>query len=168
MQGDPPSHPELLDWLAVEFMASGWRVKDLHRLIVTSATYRQQSAASPANSWSATRTTGSSRGARVSAWRGRRSAISPWRASGLLNGRRWAAPVCTRPRRISIFLPPASYGTKTWNYDEGADKYRRALYTFRFRSAPFPALQVFDAPSGEAPCTRRERSNSPLAGAGRP
>lgn len=82
-------------------------------------------------------------------------------ASGLLN------PSGGRTQRVSArtrlpLLPPASYGPKTWAYDTGADKYRRAMYTFRYRSVPFPALQVFDTPSGESPCTARERSNSPL------
>jgi hypothetical protein len=61
-----------------------------------------------------------------------------------------------------LFQPPASYGPKTWRIDTGNGQYRRALYTFRFRSVPYPALQVFDTPAGDAPCTRRVRSNTPL------
>lgn len=61
-----------------------------------------------------------------------------------------------------LFQPPASYGPKTWNVDAGANRYRRALYTFRFRSVPYPMLQTFDAPPGEAACVRRVRSNTPL------
>jgi hypothetical protein len=61
-----------------------------------------------------------------------------------------------------LFTPPASYGPKTWIVDTGADRYRRALYTFRFRSVPYPMLQTFDAPIGEVACARRSRSNTPL------
>jgi hypothetical protein len=61
-----------------------------------------------------------------------------------------------------LFLPPASYGPKTWIVDTGPDRYRRAIYTFRFRSVPYPMLQAFDAPIGEVACARRSRSNTPL------
>jgi hypothetical protein len=61
-----------------------------------------------------------------------------------------------------LFKPPASYGPKTWNVDTGPDRYRRGLYTFRFRSVPYPAFQNFDAPNGEFACARRVRSNTPL------
>ena len=61
-----------------------------------------------------------------------------------------------------MFQPPASYGPKTWIVDTGPDRYRRALYTFRFRSVPYPVLQNFDAPIGEVACARRARSNTPL------
>jgi hypothetical protein len=61
-----------------------------------------------------------------------------------------------------LFKPPASYGPKTWIVDTGPDRYRRGLYTFRFRSVPYPALQNFDAPNGEFACARRVRSNTPL------
>jgi hypothetical protein len=61
-----------------------------------------------------------------------------------------------------LFVPPASYGPKVWKEEHGPDRYRRALYTFRFRSVPHPALQAFDAPNGELACVRRVRSNTPL------
>ncbi len=61
-----------------------------------------------------------------------------------------------------LFRPPASYGPKTWIVDTGPDRYRRALYTFRFRSVPYPVMQNFDAPIGEVACARRSRSNTPL------
>ena len=61
-----------------------------------------------------------------------------------------------------LFKPPASYGPKVWNEDKGPNRYRRALYTFRFRSVPYPVLTNFDAPNGDASCVRRARSNTPL------
>jgi hypothetical protein len=61
-----------------------------------------------------------------------------------------------------LFQPPTSYGPKLWDYDAGADKYRRALYTFRYRSVPYPAFESFDAPRGDVACVRRPRSNTPL------
>jgi hypothetical protein len=66
------------------------------------------------------------------------------------------------PAPAFLFQPPASYGPKVWNEAAGSDRYRRALYTFRFRSVPYPALQVFDAPNGDSSCVRRLRSNTPL------
>jgi hypothetical protein len=61
-----------------------------------------------------------------------------------------------------LFLPPASYGPKVWIEEHGPDRYRRATYTFRYRSVPYPALQTFDAPNGDFSCVRRARSNTPL------
>jgi hypothetical protein len=61
-----------------------------------------------------------------------------------------------------MLLPPVSYGPKVWPEDHGPDRYRRALYTFRYRSLPYPVLQTFDAPNGDAACVRRPRSNTPL------
>lgn len=159
-QGALPSHPELLDWLAVEFMEHGWSQKHLHRLIVTSATYRQSSkvtpellAHDPFNRWLA-------RGPRlrVDAESVRDIALA---ASGLLD-RTVGGPSVYPPAPEFLFQPPASYGPKVWKQDAGAEKYRRALYTFRFRSVPYPALQAFDAPTGDFSCTRRSRSNTPL------
>ena len=82
-------------------------------------------------------------------------------ASGLLTDRVGGASVYP-PAPAFLFVAPASYATKTWKVSEGPDRYRRALYTFRFRSVPFPALQAFDAPNGESACVRRSRSNTPL------
>jgi hypothetical protein len=160
MQGDPPSHPELIDWLAVEFVESGWRMKDLHRLIVSSAAYRQQSIATPALLERDPYNRLLARGSRFRV-EGETVRDITLAASGLLNPS-VGGPSVYPPAPDFLFLPPASYGPKTWAYDTGADKYRRAMYTFRYRSVPFPALQVFDTPSGESPCTARERSNSPL------
>jgi hypothetical protein len=159
-QCETPSHPELLDWLAVEFMAGGWSQKAMHRLIVTSQTYRQSSRVThemyerdPYNRLVA-------RGPRfrVSAEIVRDIALE---ASGLLNPA-IGGPSVFPPAPAFLFLPPASYGPKSWKVSEGADRYRRALYTFRYRSVPYPMLQVFDAPNGDSSCVRRARSDTPL------
>ncbi|MEQ1860296.1 MAG: PSD1 and planctomycete cytochrome C domain-containing protein [Chthoniobacteraceae bacterium] len=159
-QGEMPVHPELLDWLAVEFMDHGWSLKYLHRLIATSATYRQSSRATsgllardPENRLLA-------RGPRfrLGAEAIRDNALA---ASGLLNPK-LGGPSVYPPAPKLLFEPPASYGYKTWNEATGPDRHRRALYTFQFRSAQFPGQQVFDAPTGEVSCVRRPNSNTPL------
>lgn len=159
-QGEPPSHPELLDWLAVELMDSGWDVKAIHRMIATSAAYRQSSRVTPellerdpANRLLA-------RGARfrVDGEIVRDIALA---ASGLLDPA-VGGPSVFPPAPAFLFEPPASYGPKPWVVNDGDGAFRRALYTFRFRSVPYPALQAFDVPPGDAPCTRRVRSNTPL------
>ena len=165
-QGEPPSHPELLDWLACEFMqpsdpgVAPWSMKHLHRLIASSATYRQSSrvagallARDPANRLLA-------RGPRFRAEAEviRDIALA---ASGLLNPQ-IGGPSVMPPAPADLFRPPASYAPFPWVNETGAGKYRRALYTFRRRSTPYPALQVFDAPNGETACVRRLRSNTPL------
>ena len=81
--------------------------------------------------------------------------------SGLLS-RHIGGPSVFPPAPDFLFQPPASYGPKTWRVEEGSNRYRRALYTFRFRSVPHPALSNFDAPNGETACVRRVRTNSPL------
>jgi hypothetical protein len=160
LRAPEPTHPELLDWLAVEFMESGWSVKQLHRLIANSATYRQSSRVTPElyekdqfNRWLA-------RGPRfrVEGEIVRDIALA---ASGLLNptlGGRSVMP----PAPSFLFQPPASYGPKIWNEETGSDRYRRGIYTFRFRSVPYPVFQTFDAPNGDFSCVRRLRSNTPL------
>jgi hypothetical protein len=159
-QGEQPSHPELLDWLAVEFMERGWSLKVLHRLITSSATYRQSSkvtaelhARDPFNRLLA-------RGPRVRV-EGEIVRDIALAASGLLNPK-IGGPSVHPPAPESLFLPPASYGPKVWNEDKGAERYRRALYTFRYRSVPYPMLQAFDTPNGDFACVRRVRSNTPL------
>ncbi len=160
VQCEPPSHPELLDWLAVEFMDGGWRLKRLHRLITTSAVYRQTARATdkllerdPYNRLLA-------RGARfrLDAELVRDVALA---ASGLMDGR-LGGPSVYPAAPAFLFQPPTSYGPKVWNEATGPDRYRRALYTFRYRSVPYPALQAFDAPNGDFACVRRQRSNTPL------
>jgi hypothetical protein len=159
-QGEYPSHPELLDWLAVELMDHDWSLKHIHRLIVNSATYRQSSHVTenlyqrdPSNRLLA-------RGPRfrLSGEIVRDVALA---VSGLLN-REIGGPPVYPPAPDFLFLPPASYGPKTWLTETGANRYRRALYTFRFRSVPYPMLQNFDTPRGDASCVRRVRSNTPI------
>jgi hypothetical protein len=159
-QGARPSHPELLDWLAVTFVESGWDVKALHRLIITSATYRQSSRVTPELLERDPKNRLLARGARfrVDGEIVRDIALA---ASGLLNPKVGGPSVFPLAPEF-LFKPPASYGPKTWNVSEGDERFRRALYTFRFRSVPYPALQVFDAPPGDAPCVMRNRSNTPL------
>ncbi len=158
VQSDPASHPQLLDWLACTFMDSGWSMKAMHRLIVQSATYQQSSKVSaelyerdPQNRLLA-------RGARfrVEGEVVRDIALA---ASGRLNPK-LGGPSIFAP--IPESLLALSYAPLTWNEETGADRYRRALYTFRRRSLPYPALQNFDTPNGDFSCVRRQRSNTPL------
>ncbi len=159
-QASVPSHPELLDWLAVEFMESGWSMKKLHRQIVTSNTYRQSSKVSaellakdPNNRLLA-------RGPRFRV-EGEIVRDITLAASGLLNTK-VGGPSVYPPAPSFLFLPPSSYGPKNWAEDKGAERYRRALYTFRYRSVPYPVLTNFDTPNGDVSCVRRARSNTPL------
>jgi hypothetical protein len=159
-QGDYPTHPELLDWLAVELMESGWRLKHIHRLIVESATYQQSAVATPELLERDPANKHLARGARfrVDGETVRDIALA---TSGLLTNK-IGGPSVYPPAPEFLFQPPTSYGPKTWSYDLGPDKYRRALYTFRFRSVPYPALENFDVPKGDVSCVRRVRSNTPL------
>jgi len=166
MQSPPASNRELLDWLAVEFMqpsqpgVAPWSIKHLHRLIVSSAAYRQVSRVSPVLLERDPNNRLLARGPRfrVEGEIVRDIALS---VSGLMNptlGGRAVYP----PAPEFLFQPPASYGPKTWRVETGPDRYRRSLYTFRFRSIPYPVLQAFDAPNGDVSCVRRLRSNTPL------
>jgi mono/diheme cytochrome c family protein len=157
-QGQPPSHPELLDWLASEFVARKWSLKAMHRLIVTSATYRQSSRARPELQTvdARNRLLARQNRLRLDAEVVRDMAL---KASGLLN------PTIGGP---SVY-PPQPKGVysftqvpREWKASVGPDRYRRGLYTFVWRSAPHPALTVFDAPDGTSTCTRRNCSNTPL------
>ncbi|HWF17750.1 MAG TPA: DUF1549 and DUF1553 domain-containing protein [Verrucomicrobiae bacterium] len=172
LRAPEPSHPGLLDWLAVEFMqpsvrAPGektipgkWDIKHIHRLIVNSAVYRQSSRVTPELYERDQYNRLLARGPRfrVDAEIVRDIALS---ASGLLD-EKMGGPSVTPPAPEFIFKPPASYGPKVWNEATGPDRYRRAVYTFRFRSVPYPVLQTFDAPNGDFSCVRRLRSNTPL------
>jgi len=157
-QGQLPSHPELLDWLAAAFMESGWNLKALHKAIVLSATYQQDSDAAPArvaqdpdNRWL-------SRGPRhrLSAEEIRDSALA---VSGLLN------PAMGGPS-VKPYQPPGVWeeaGTgKTYTQDHGDKLYRRSLYTFVRRTAPPPAMLSFDAGSREVCTANREITATPL------
>jgi len=159
-QGDLPTHPELLDWLATELMDNGWSLKHIHRLITSSATYQQSSVAPPELLARDPNNELLARGPRyrLDAEVVRDVALA---ASGLLTPV-VGGPSVYPPAPQFLFEPPASYGPKLWAYDTGRDKYRRALYTFRFRSVPYPMLQTFDAPTGEFSCVRRLRSNTPM------
>lgn len=155
--GDSPSHPDLLDWLAVTFRESGWSRKQLIKRIVTSATYRQVSHVredlleiDPMNVLLA----------RQSRFRLEAEVIRDigLAASGLLEpkvGGPSVRPVMnTRVTEISR--------NKSWEVSSGTDKYRRGMYILFRRGTPYPMLTTFDAPDSTVSCTRRERSNSPL------
>jgi mono/diheme cytochrome c family protein len=157
-QGTPPSHPELLNWLAVEFMDRGWSLKQMHRLIVTSATYRQSSKARPdlreidADNKLLARQTR----LRLDAEIVRDNALA---VSGLLSPH-LGGPSVYPPQPEGIYQ--FTQVQRAWKASTGPDRYRRGLYTFLQRSAPYPGLTVFDAPDGTSTCTRRIRSNTPL------
>jgi hypothetical protein len=159
-QGERPVDPELLDWLAVEFMERGWSPKTLHRLIVTSSVYRQSSQVTPELSARDPDNRLLARGPRfrVDAEVVRDVALA---ASGLLNPS-VGGPSVYPPAPSFLFQPPVSYGPKFWAKEPGKEQYRRAMYTFAYRSVPYPALQAFDAPNGDFACVRRARSNTPL------
>ncbi|NOY43432.1 MAG: DUF1553 domain-containing protein [Planctomycetes bacterium] len=159
-QGEPPSHLHLLDWLAVELMDHGWSLKHLHRQIVNSATYRQSSDVSEEL---ASRDPDNRLLARGPRFRVRAETVRDiaLHASGLIN-LTIGGPSVYPPSPEILYKPPISYGTKSWKYRANDDSYRRAMYTFMFRSVPYPTLETFDAPKGESACVRRSRSNTPL------
>jgi uncharacterized protein DUF1553 len=157
-QGSPPTHPELLDWLGGELMRSGWSMKAMHRLIVTSATYRQSSKGradlaekDPRNLLLARQSR-----LRVEAEIIRDAALS---ASGLLD-RAIGGPSVRPPQPSGVYS--FTQNAKKWTTDTGPNRYRRALYTMFYRSAPYPLFTTFDAPDFQTVCTRRNRSNTPL------
>jgi hypothetical protein len=157
-QGSPPSHPELLDWLATELVAQGWRMKALHRLIVMSATYRQSSAAAPALVDRDPYNRLLARGPRfrMEAEMVRDVTLA---ASGLLSRKIGGASVFP-PQPDGIWDIP--YSTDKWTTSEGEDRYRRGLYVFIRRSAAYPSFMTFDATSREYCTVRRVRTNTPL------
>jgi hypothetical protein len=176
-KGSPPSHPELLDWLASEFIAptadpsaSPWSLKYIHRLIVCSATYRQSSSIADVNQASnpksEIRNPKSTDPSNRLLWRMNRVRLdaemvrdSALAASGLLNEKLGGLSVYP-PQPDGVFR--LTQVPRTWKASIGPDRYRRGLYTFIWRSAPHPALAAFDAPDGATTCTRRNRSNTPL------
>ena len=157
-RGSLPSHPELLDYLAKRFISDGWSMKKLHRLIVTSATYRQSSTTrknlagkDPHNFLLARQSR-----IRLDAEIIRDAALS---ASGLLEAR-IGGPGIRPPQPVGIYAFTQS--RKRWSTSKGSDRYRRAMYIVFFRSAPYPLFGTFDAPDFQTTCTSRTRSNTPL------
>ena len=158
-QGELPSHPELLDWLATEFVEGGWDVKGFLKMLLTSQSYRQSSLVrsdvlekDPDNRLI-------SRGPRfrVTGEQLRDQALS---VSGLLSQRMFGKPV--RPPKPAVGISLAFGGGTDWTTSMGDDRYRRAIYTEVRRSSPYPAFSTFDAPNREVCTIRRNRTNTPL------
>jgi hypothetical protein len=158
-QGEPPSHPELLDWLALEFSQHrGWSRKDMHRLIVTSSVYRQSSALqNPESTDPENRLLAHFPRTRLEAELVRDSAL---RVAGLLTTKLGGASVF--PPQPPGITTEGAYGKLDWTVSPGEDRYRRGLYTFAKRTAPFAMFATFDGPSGEACVARRDVTNTPL------
>jgi hypothetical protein len=157
VRGDTPSHPQLLDWLAMDFVQNGWSIKATLRRIVLSQTYRQSSDAredlairDPQNTLLARQTR-----LRLSGEAIRDSALA---VSGLLS-RKIGGPSVKPPQPDSV--SKAGYANK-WEASTGEDRYRRGLYTFLQRTSPFAQFVTFDLPDISRSCSRRERSNTPL------
>jgi mono/diheme cytochrome c family protein len=157
-QGSKPSHPELLDWLATEFVDSGWDLKKLHQTIVLSATYRQSSAVTPMlqerdpdNRWLARAPR-----YRLDAEGIRDTALS---ISGLLSSK-VGGPSVFPYQPDGVWDVP--YSSLSWQTSKGEDRYRRGVYTFIRRTSPYPTMANFDGPSREICTVRRTRTNTPL------
>ena len=157
-QGEPPTHPELLDWLATEFMRKGWSMKGIKRLIVTSATFRQSSGAAPRLLKRDPYNKLLARGPRfrVEGEMVRDIALA---ASGLLSPK-IGGPSVFPYQPEGVWDRP--YSKEKWTISEGEDRYRRAIYTFIRRTSPYPSLMTFDAPTREFCTVRRVRTNTPL------
>ena len=157
-QGTPPTHPELLDWLAADLMDHGWDIKRTMKLLVTSGAYRQSSiadaktlAADPLNKWLA----------RQGRWRldaemVRDNALA---VSGLL-----AKPIggaSVKPYQPAGYWKHLNFPKRKWSHDSGTSQYRRGLYTFWCRTFLHPSMLAFDAPTREGCIAERTRSNIP-------
>jgi hypothetical protein len=158
-QGEKPSNPELLDWLATEFVRQGYSLKKLHKLIVTSATYRQASRARPElrdrdpnNLWLARQNR-----LRLEAEIVRDEFLA---VSGLLN--RSVGGPSVRPPQPTGISELTYAGSAKWAESTGPDRYRRGIYTWFQRTSPYPMLMMFDAPESNICQVRRDRSNTPL------
>jgi hypothetical protein len=154
-----PEHRDLLDWLAVDFMEKGWSQKEAIRQIVSSATYRRSSSASPEALANDPQNRLLARGPR---FRPDAEVVRDLvlAVSGLLTDKMGGPSVYPPvPKNVLDF----NYVQIAWPEATGPDRYRRSLYTFRRRSMPDPALGNFDAPTGDLSCARRLRSNTPLA-----
>jgi hypothetical protein len=158
-QGDLPSHPELLDWLAYELVDRGWDTKAIMRLVVTSAAYRQTSRATPelVARDPENRLVACGPRVRLSAEVIRDQALA---AAGLLSRKKGGPSV--HPPQPNVGLSAAFGGGIDWKTSAGEDRYRRALYTTWRRSNPYPSMATFDAPSREVCTVRRPRTNTPL------
>ncbi len=158
-QGDKPSHAELLDWLASEFVARGWSLKALHKLIVTSATYRQSSKTRPELAGRDQLNVLLARQARLrlEAETIRDVVLA---SSGLL-ARTVGGPSVRPPQPAGISELTYGSGIK-WAESQGGDRYRRGLYIWFQRTSPYPMLMTFDAPDANLCCVRRDRSDTPL------
>jgi hypothetical protein len=156
--GSAPSHPELLDWLAVEYRDGGWSLKKLVKTMVMSDTYRQRSDVTPALAAADPRNLLLSRGGRfrLPAETVRDQALA---VAGLLSPKLGGPPVMP-PQPAGLWR--SIYNTKTWVDAEGEDRYRRGLYTYLKRTTPYPSFTTFDAGSGEICQVRRIRTNTPL------
>jgi len=157
-QGSLPTHPELLDWLSTEFVRQGWSIKQLTRLLVSSATYRQSSQAreelltdDPRNDLLARQSR-----LRLEAESIRDVSLA---ASGLLF-HRIGGPGVYPPQPAGIYV--LTQVKKAWPEESGLQRFRRGMYTYFWRSSPYPFLPTFDAPNANTTCTRRTRSNTPL------
>ncbi|WLD14288.1 DUF1553 domain-containing protein [Planctellipticum variicoloris] len=158
-QGDQPSHPELLDWLATELHAMHWDLKAFVKQIVTSAAYRQSSRVTPELVQLDPDNRLLARGPRfrMSAEMIRDQALA---VSGLLSHKLYGPPV--KPPQPSLGLSAAFGSGIDWQTSGGEDKYRRGLYTTWRRSSPYPSMATFDAPNRETCTLRRVRTNTPL------
>jgi hypothetical protein len=157
-QGSPPTHPELLDWLATEFPREGWSMKKMLRLMVTSATYRQSSNVTPQLEERDPYNKLLARGPRfrVPAETIRDGALA---ASGLLSAK-IGGPSVFPYQPDGIWDRP--YNDEKWVESTGEDRYRRSLYVFIRRTSPYPSWSTFDAPTREFCTVRRVRTNTPL------
>lgn len=159
LQGELPTHPQLLDWLALEFQKQKWSQKAMHRMIVTSAVYRQSNrttpdrlAKDPENRWLS----------RAPRFRLEAEMVRDGvlRASGLLSSKMYG-PSVFPPQPASV-TTDGVYGAVKWTPSVGEDRYRRGLYTFLKRSIPYAMFATFDGVTGETCISRREVSNTPL------
>ncbi|MCB1205897.1 MAG: PSD1 domain-containing protein [Verrucomicrobiae bacterium] len=157
-QSELPSHPELLDWLATEFAGQGWSIKKLHRLLVTSAAYRRDSRVDSVQLEKDPDNVFLARGPRFRLT-GEMLRDGALAAAGLLSPKR-GGPGVYPPQPASVV--ELAYGNESWKVSTGEDRYRRSIYTFAKRTAPFAAYLAFDGPTGENCLPRRDRTNTPL------
>jgi mono/diheme cytochrome c family protein len=159
IMGALPTHPELLDWLAVEFRRSGWDVKAFYRLMLTSATYRQAAIQTPEKVEKDRDNSLLSRGPRfrMDAEMIRDQALA---ASGTLSPRMGGPG--TKPYQPENIWEVVGVGIQVYRPDKGENLYRRSLYNYWRRMAPPASLDLFNAPSREVTCVRRDRTNTPL------